>query len=542
MMRSLPDRGQAGLGLPGWGKPGLGLLRRLLCLVVLLGLPGLAPARPVPAAAQLAAPVLWQSVAPGIEYRKFYLPGPNQVFVARLDRREPSASLQTAIGQGRLSGGAETVREQAARYDQAIGYWGEQWGSREQVAVAINGSYFDTTTGVPWSGMVQAGWYARRFEDRQKTSGFAWTMERAAFIGACVTHRPNKQLLTVDGQGAVPFDGINVPAGEDELIVYTSHYDVRSPQFGADERGLEALVELDRPLLITPEAQPVRGVVRQIVSRPTPDPAGLPIPFDHLVLAAHGAAFRLLNDKLQVGDRVSFSQELRHLNPSCQQSARQDWSGVYASLSGSYLLLQDAALQRLDDLGAVLRNPRTAVAYNDRYVYFIVVDGRDRVRSIGMSMVELAHFARAWLGATAAIAQDGGGSSTMLVNGQVVNRPNADLVDAPAMPQPAAAGPLLPPVIERAVANAWLMVNVLPRQLSERFQPGAAVRITGSGPVNLRLGPGVNYAVLAALQPGQAGSVTPHPLNGVLATGYSWWKLEIDGQSGWVNEEALAEQ
>ena len=41
--------------------------------------------------------------------------------------------------------------------------------------------------------------------------------------------------------------------------------------------------------------------------------------------------------------------------------------------------------------------------------------------SVGMSIHELAVFARDTLGATWGVAQDGGGSSTMVINGQVVN-------------------------------------------------------------------------------------------------------------------------
>ena len=87
---------------------------------------------------------LWQEVGMGIQYREFYLPGPNHVYVARMERDNPQVTLETSIAQGRLSGGLETVREMAGRYDQAINYWSEVWGSRNQVVVAINGSFFNT--------------------------------------------------------------------------------------------------------------------------------------------------------------------------------------------------------------------------------------------------------------------------------------------------------------------------------------------------------------------------------------------------------------
>jgi uncharacterized protein YraI len=60
--------------------------------------------------------------------------------------------------------------------------------------------------------------------------------------------------------------------------------------------------------------------------------------------------------------------------------------------------------------------------------------------------------------------------------------------------------------------------------------------------VNVRLGPGTNYGILTALTPGSQGVVVEHALNGVLAKGYSWWKIDFAGIVGWVNENSLAER
>ncbi len=67
-------------------------------------------------------------------------------------------------------------------------------------------------------------------------------------------------------------------------------------------------------------------------------------------------------------------------------------------------------------------NPRTAVALvDDLHYLFIVSDGRTD-ESEGLSLYELAVFARG-LGAQTAYNLDGGGSSTMVFNGAVVNQP-----------------------------------------------------------------------------------------------------------------------
>jgi hypothetical protein len=492
-----------------------------------------------PAKRVSGASPLWQSLAPGIQYREFYLPAPNHLYVARMERDNPQVILESSLGQGVLSAGGETVREQAARYDQAIGYWGQEWGMRNQVVVAINGSFYNTETGVPWSGQIQSGWYVKRFEDRQKSSGFVWTLDRQAFVGGCVVHRPGKQLVTlIQRDKTVAFNGINVPRGEDDLIIYTPQYGAAAP---GQEDGMLALVELERPLTITPSPDMVMGVVREVIE----GPGLMDIPFDAIVLSAGGKAFQELKGKVKVGDQIGVSQELRHLAPNCQTEAAASWTNAYASVSGSYIFLDNGVIQGIDELGAVLRNPRTAIALDERYVYFIVVDGRDRLRSVGMSMAELADFAKTMLGATWGIAQDGGGSSTMVVNGEVKNNPNADLVELqkpPSILQPTPTGPPPsqgPQKLERAVANGMMMVVVQPRKLSTQFKAGDQVTVVDAGQVNLRLGPGTNFAVLNVVSPGAQGVVLEHPLNGVLAKGYYWWKIDFGGLVGWLNEASL---
>jgi hypothetical protein len=224
--------------------------------------------------------------------------------------------------------------------------------------------------------------------------------------------------------------------------------------------------------------------------------------------------------------------------PDCRTPNPLSWEQAYTSVAGSFIFLSGGVILPLDDLGAVLRNPRTAIALNENYIYFMVVDGRDSLRSLGMSMAELGVFAKTRLGAVSGIALDGGGSSTMVVNGQVVNNPNAEL-DKPAPSVAPSPGASTVSKIERVVANGMLMVVVQPKEQSKSFQAGRAVSIIDTGEVNLRLGPGTNYAPLGVVSPGSRGVVLEHPLNGVLAKGYYWWKIDFGGLVGWVNQDSL---
>ena len=78
--------------------------------------------------------------------------------------------------------------------------------------------------------------------------------------------------------------------------------------------------------------------------------------------------------------------------------------------------------------GELNSNPRTAIGMIDANHYvFVVSDGRTE-ESEGLSLYELASFMRG-LGAKTAYNLDGGGSSTMYFNGQVINKPTTNGVD-----------------------------------------------------------------------------------------------------------------
>ena len=100
------------------------------------------------------------------------------------------------------------------------------------------------------------------------------------------------------------------------------------------------------------------------------------------------------------------------------------WAGVLDSIGGNPRLLLDGkvAAGNVDGTGGYFgRNPRTAVAHKaDGTVLLVTVDGRGAGGSAGMTLRELAELL-VRLGAVDAMNLDGGGSTTMVVNGQVRN-------------------------------------------------------------------------------------------------------------------------
>jgi len=72
---------------------------------------------------------------------------------------------------------------------------------------------------------------------------------------------------------------------------------------------------------------------------------------------------------------------------------------------------------------AMTSNPRTAIGIIDSLHYVMVVSDGRTSESAGLTLMELATFMREELGVTTAYNLDGGGSSTMWFNGQIINNP-----------------------------------------------------------------------------------------------------------------------
>jgi hypothetical protein len=146
---------------------------------------------------------------------------------------------------------------------------------------------------------------------------------------------------------------------------------------------------------------------------------GTPIPPDGAVLVARGtAATNRVRAEAPVGSTVRVRLILQ-----------PDWSGITDAIGGGPLLVRSA--KAVFDAGEAftasqlaLAEPRTAIGQlADGRIVLVVVDGRRAGYSTGMTNFELA-LALVRLGVVTGAALDGGGSSTMAFEGQLLNRPS----------------------------------------------------------------------------------------------------------------------
>jgi exopolysaccharide biosynthesis protein len=111
-------------------------------------------------------------------------------------------------------------------------------------------------------------------------------------------------------------------------------------------------------------------------------------------------------------------------------SSAKDWARASHAVGGAGLLmlngreLTEWADEQLSAVFDTARHPRTLIGVDALdAIWLVTVDGRQPVLSLGMSFIELQGLSRR-LGLRSSLNLDGGGSTTMVVRGNVVNHPS----------------------------------------------------------------------------------------------------------------------
>ena len=141
-----------------------------------------------------------------------------------------------------------------------------------------------------------------------------------------------------------------------------------------------------------------------------------------VIIAAYGAKALLL-DNIRPGDPMNISFKL---TPS--DGDFNDWGSVTNAIQAGPMLVIDGEVnitsEGFNNNFVNSRHPRSAVGVdgNGNWMFF-VGDGRNGTHSIGYSLNEIALIMRQF-GANYALNLDGGGSSEILVKGQIFNWPS----------------------------------------------------------------------------------------------------------------------
>lgn len=248
--------------------------------------------------------------------------------------------------------------------------------------VAVNGTYFKPQTGVPLGTlMIDGKLYTGPVFDRVAMGIFdnGFDMERVQF-----------DSVLEGSKSSIKVDNINQPRMlATHVIAYSNDWGKTSP--ASPKYGFQIAIKDNK----------VIGASYSSLS----------IPEDGYVIVGPAKLLKPLAFEKKVELKIGTSP---------------DWKNVNHIISGGPYLVKnsevfvDMTAQKLGSVGG--KNPRTAIGYTkDNEMIMVAVDGREG-SSVGMTLMQLANFMKS-LGCVNAMNLDGGGSTVMYVNGQVVNSP-----------------------------------------------------------------------------------------------------------------------
>ena len=264
-----------------------------------------------------------------------------------------------------------------------------QFAAQKKLVAAMNASYFDTDGWVIGSIKNKGQMMAM---DEQPRSGYVLKNGRPDIVQDIgyygTVNLPNGKQLVLKG--------MNRGRISEDLVLYNSFY---APSTKTNQWGREVKIVNNRVTAVSTAGN-------------------MAITPGSVVISGHGASAVALA-QLKVGDKVNISETL----------GRSAADAADTVVSGGPLLVEHGRLQvRVEEerIAADIakgRAPRTALGIKkDGTLLMLVVDGRSN-NSAGLTLTELATYLLR-LGAREAVNFDGGGSSVLAINGQVVNRPS----------------------------------------------------------------------------------------------------------------------
>ena len=334
------------------------------------------------------------ALASGVEYiheRHPYVPW--SIHIVKIDLARADLRLTAALTDG-LVIGLETVENLARSVPADAG----------APVAAVNGDYFEIDRKLRYVGSLHGLLIAEgELISGPHKSTFWLAEDGRPQIG---TVKANFRVLWPDGTSSG--FGLNCAPSDYESQAQNADIVVFTPTFGPS-----TLTENVRELVLEPARGgawlPLKACttysarVRQVTAA-----GNTAIHAGTMVLSIARKADDSV-PPVQAGDFVTFTTELE-----------PDFSGARTAVGGGPVLLADGRPLYYENSE---QHPRTIVGFNDTSLYLVVVDGRQEGLSRGINFAQQSELMLR-LGCTDALNLDGGGSSTMWVNGEIVNSPS----------------------------------------------------------------------------------------------------------------------
>lgn len=332
----------------------------------------------------------YQEIGPGVHYVNEWIRNvPWSIHVIKIDRQRGDLKFITTLGQGKVYG-LSSILDQIDSIPSARGH----------AVAAINGDFFSWKN-KPYQGDPRG----LQIMDGELVSApdgqtCFWIEGSNPKMGKVISRF--KVLWPNGTETAV---GLNTERGTNDAVLVT-------PALCETTRttnGIDVILESDGAEWLPLRAGKTYSArVRNVVGTNTP------LEPDILILSL-GPELRV--PKIEVGMRLKISTATF---PDVSRAELAIGGGPQLVHRGKTLPYVARGNSKAHVEG---RNPRTALGWNDSAYFFVVVDGRRKKVSDGMTFPELAQEMAA-LGCSEAMNLDGGGSSTIWAGGQVLNQPS----------------------------------------------------------------------------------------------------------------------
>lgn len=358
-----------------------------------------------------------EQVAPGVVYSLYEAAGPNRVHVVTIDRLRTEYKLEVGWAQGKRNYSArENTSTIAGRYNQL---------PHHPVLAAINGSFIDPINlpnlvgTVASHGQILA---APQANPDSEYDTFIIGASRMPIIRSAI--RPQTGRLTFANGVSIPLDGYNrLNPPIHTITAYTPGWDTSTrSSFVNPDLAVEIILEnVTYPMRGDKEISGVVGAVRTGL-----EAQNNVIPQGGMVLTGWGSVLSIVLDNVNPGDRLRmyFATSEPWYNTADMAIAGIGW-----------ILHQGEPFYANWDLRPApypyARNPRTVLAWSEDKLIMMVCDGRWPGVSEGMTFAEVSNFLITTFNATGAVNLDGGGSSTMWVDGWRRNSPEGGSWERP---------------------------------------------------------------------------------------------------------------
>lgn len=338
-------------------------------------------------------------IGPGVKFHSVTKPGPYSIKILEIDISQPQNKIESVLAKDVMGTGFEKTTSMAKRNSY----------SGHIVMGAINGDYF----GISYPDSPHTFLNSPMIKNREYVMGKS--IGRTSF-SMTEDKKPIFNILSCDGIVRTAMDSVytisrvNQSRGTNQLVVFNKY-------FGATTRTNTSGIELRVSNIDTFRI----GSEMRFKVLAKENGVGNMSNLGEYVLSGHGNARTFLNNNVNVGDTVFVTFKTA---PNVGALDFYMGGGPRLVTNGT----RPASFVGVEGFGEShvnTQHPRTmlGISQDSTKVYFITVDGRQPSLSVGMSCAQLADYL-IFIGCSQGYNLDGGGSTTMVARGVIMNSPS----------------------------------------------------------------------------------------------------------------------